>query len=219
MNALATLRDLFAPVPWIKEFRVVQETDLQFTVHCVTDGNCCLDDLRALVNEGVPSLAALVEPRIVPQLSPTGAGPDGDPEDGVPAIRDAAVLPGLAELPRTLPETLRRAARNGQTDAIVHLASDGGEKHQSFGELLAEAEGVCGGLLRSGLKAGDSAILLLERQHRSAAGFLGMLACGNPAGDCADSAGVQRGEPRTRTALSRVEAARRAAPHYQRRID
>lgn len=218
MNALATLRDLFARVPWIKEFRVAQETDLQFTVHCVTDGNCCLDDLHALLNEGVPSLAALVEPRIVPELSPTGAGPDGDPEDGVPAIRDAAVLPGLAELPRTLPETLRRAARNGQADAIVHLAPDGGEKHQSFGDLLAEAEGVCGGLLRYGLKAGDSDSVA-RRQHGGAAGFLGMLACGNPAGDCADSADVQRGEPQTGTALSRVDAARRAAAHHQHRID
>ena len=178
MNALATLRDLFAPVPWIKEFRVVQEADSQFTVHCVTDGNYCLDDLRALLNEGVPSLAALVEPRIVPELSPTGAGPDGDPEDGVQAIRDAAVLSGLAELPRTLPETLRRAAQNGRADAIVHLAPDGGEKHQSFADLLAEAEGVCGGLLRSGLKAGDSAILLLDDSTEVLPAFWGCLFAG-----------------------------------------
>jgi acyl transferase domain-containing protein/acyl-CoA synthetase (AMP-forming)/AMP-acid ligase II/acyl carrier protein len=178
MNALATLHDVFAPVPWIRKFRVVQETDSQFTVDCVTDGNHCLDDLRALLYECVPSLAGRVEPRIVPELSPTGLGPGGVSKEGIQAIRDAITLPGVAELPRTLPQTLRRAAQNGRADAIVHLAPDGGEKHQSFADLLAEAEGVCGGLLRSGLKAGDSTILLLNDSTEVLPAFWGCLLAG-----------------------------------------
>jgi hypothetical protein len=74
MNALATLHDVLAPVPWIKKFRVVQETDSPITVDCVTDGNHRLDELRALLHERVPSLAGRVEPRIVPELPSTGTG-------------------------------------------------------------------------------------------------------------------------------------------------
>jgi acyl transferase domain-containing protein/acyl-CoA synthetase (AMP-forming)/AMP-acid ligase II/acyl carrier protein len=178
MNDLATLHALFAPVPWINDFRVVQESDARFTVHCVTDEDCCIDDLRALLNESAPNLAARVEPRIVPELSPTVAAPDGAAKDGVPAIRDAAAVPGLAELPRTLPETLRRAAQNAQAGAIVHLAPDGAEKRQSFADLLAEAEAVCGGLLRFGLKAGDSALLLLDDSAEVLPAFWGCLLAG-----------------------------------------
>ncbi len=178
MNDLATLHALFAPVPWINDFRVVQESDARFTVHCVTDEHCCLDDLRALLNESAPNLAARVEPRIVPELSLSKLGPDAAREDGVRAIRDAAALPGLAELPRTLPETLRRAAQNAQAGTIVHLAPDGGEKRQSFADLLAEAEAVSGGLLRSGLKAGDSAILLLDDSAEVLPAFWGCLLAG-----------------------------------------
>jgi acyl transferase domain-containing protein/acyl-CoA synthetase (AMP-forming)/AMP-acid ligase II/acyl carrier protein len=60
----------------------------------------------------------------------------------------------------------------------VHLAPHGGEKHQSFADLLAEAEGVCGGLLRSGLKAGDSAILLLNDSTEVLPAFWGCLLAG-----------------------------------------
>ncbi len=132
-----------------------------------------------LLNECVPSLAGRVEARIVPELPPTGAGPGGASKEGIQAIRDAVVLPGAAELPRTLPESLRRAAQNGRADAIIHLTPDGGEKHQSFADLLAEAEGVCGGLLRPGLKAGDSTILLLNDSTEVLPAFWGCLLAGS----------------------------------------
>ena len=177
MSALATLHALFAQVPWIKKFRVVEKPDARFVVHCVTDGNLCVDNLRALLVEGAPNLAARVETLIVPELSPAAVGPDAAPAGGIPAFQSADA-PDFSQLPHTLPEALRRAARNEQAGAIVHLEPDGGEKRQTFAELLVEAAAVCGGLLRSGLKPGDSAVLLLERSAEVLPAFWGCLLAG-----------------------------------------
>jgi acyl-CoA synthetase (AMP-forming)/AMP-acid ligase II len=178
MNDLATLRALFAPVPWIKNFQVLQKADAGFTVHCVTDGTCSVDDLRGLLNERAPSLALRVEARIVPELSPTSVGSDAVPSGSIPAIRVTALVPGLSELPQTLPEALRRAAQNEQAGTIVHLHPDGGEHTQTLAKLFAEAAAVCGGLLRLGLKSGDSAVLLLERSAEVLPAFWGCLLAG-----------------------------------------
>jgi acyl transferase domain-containing protein/acyl-CoA synthetase (AMP-forming)/AMP-acid ligase II/acyl carrier protein len=178
MNDLGTLQALFAPVPWIKKFQVLQEADAGFTVHCVTDGTCSVDDLRGLLNESVPSLAPRVEARIVPELSPASVGPEPVSSGPIPAIRIAAAVPGLSELPQTLPEALRRAAQNKEAGAIVHLRAGGGEKRQTIAELLEEAAAVCGGLLRFGLQSGDSAVLLLERSAEVLPAFWGCLLAG-----------------------------------------
>jgi acyl transferase domain-containing protein/acyl-CoA synthetase (AMP-forming)/AMP-acid ligase II/acyl carrier protein len=178
MNALATLRELFAPIPWIKKFQVLEKTDAGFTVDCVIDGPCSLFDLRELLNEGAPTLAARVEARIVPELSLESAETDAVLSASIPAICVAEAVPGLSELPRTLPEALRRAAQDEVAGAIVHLEADGSEHSQTLAELFAEAAAVCGGLLRLGLKSGDSAVLLLERSAEVLPAFWGCLLAG-----------------------------------------
>ena len=95
-----------------------------------------------------------------------------------PAFFGTDRVPGLLDLPRTLPEVLRRAAQNDHGGAIVHLTDSAHAKVETFAELLAEAEAICGGLLRSGLKPGDRAILLLETSAETLPAFWGCLLAG-----------------------------------------
>ena len=73
---------------------------------------------------------------------------------------------------------LRRAAQDDHGGAIVHLTDSAHEKVVTFAELLAEAEAICGGMLRSGLKPGDRAILLLETSAETLPAFWGCLLAG-----------------------------------------
>ena len=178
MNSLPALHSLLATVPWIKEFRVVKTTNFRSTVHFVVDGNYSAEDIGALLRERAPRLAAGIEPLVVTELAQTPGGPDANPAGGLVAMCGTEVVPGLSELPRTLPEALRRAAQNGQIGAIAHLEADGHAKFQTFAGLLAEAEAVCGGLLRSGFKRGDRAILLPNGSAEALPAFWGCVLAG-----------------------------------------
>jgi acyl transferase domain-containing protein/acyl-CoA synthetase (AMP-forming)/AMP-acid ligase II/acyl carrier protein len=173
MSDLEMLNALCASVPWIKRFKVEAETDNGFRVDCVTDGIGSVDDLRGLLSESAPKLASRVKARIVGDLSSSAQR-----SNDVPAIRGGGVAPGLAELPQTLPEALQRAAQNKRAGAIVHLEADGAEHQQTPAQLLAEAAAVCGGLRRQGLRAGDNAVLLLERSAEVLPAFWGCLLAG-----------------------------------------
>jgi acyl transferase domain-containing protein/acyl-CoA synthetase (AMP-forming)/AMP-acid ligase II/acyl carrier protein len=94
------------------------------------------------------------------------------------ALNVAADPPGLSDLPASLPDALRRAAQSQAAPAIVHVDASGAEKRQSFADLLADASAVCGGLAAAGLKAGDSAILLLEKSTELLPAFWGCLLAG-----------------------------------------
>ncbi len=178
MNSLPALHSLLATVPWIKEFRVVKTTNFRSTVHFVVDGNYSAEDIGALIARTRTALAAGIEPLVVTELAQTPGGPDANPAGGLVAMCGTEVVPGLSELPRTLPEALRRAAQNGQIGAIAHLEADGHAKFQTFAGLLAEAEAVCGGLLRSGFKRGDRAILLPNGSAEALPAFWGCVLAG-----------------------------------------
>lgn len=94
------------------------------------------------------------------------------------ALNVAADPPDLRELPQSLPAALRRAAQRDATPVLVHVGPGGREKRQSFAGLLAEAAAVCGGLAASGQRAGNSAILLLEKSDELLPAFWGCLLAG-----------------------------------------
>ena len=207
MNALATLHELFAPVPWIKEFRVVKRPIHDSRSIVSPTEIVPLDDLRALLKRrcAQPCRAGRAADRsgAVADRSWTGVLLR---EAAFRQSAGAAVLPGLSELPRTLPDTLRRAAQNGQAGTIVHLAA---RRWRKTPVVRRPARGSRGGVRRSiavRIESGDSAILLLDGSAEVLPAFWGCLLAGITAGDCADSADVHRREPRTGTALSRVEA-------------
>jgi myxalamid-type polyketide synthase MxaB len=94
------------------------------------------------------------------------------------ALCGTDVVPGLSGLPPTLPEVLRRAAADAQAGPIVHLDGRGHARTQTLAALLADAEAVAGGLSRLELKAGDSAILLLDSSADVLPAFWGCILTG-----------------------------------------
>ncbi len=77
-----------------------------------------------------------------------------------PALCHGGPLPEEPDGPATLPDLLRRAPAD---TAIIHVAADGTERASTYGALLEAAQRVLGRLRRSGLDAGDTVILQLER--------------------------------------------------------
>jgi acyl-CoA synthetase (AMP-forming)/AMP-acid ligase II/acyl carrier protein len=177
MDPSATLLSLFASAAWIRAFEVLPGSDGRWTVRCVVEADRSVDDLRGLLNERAANLAEQVDVRIVTSLSTTPDAAMSDAPAPSPALAHcpAVALPGLAELPQTLPDALRRAAQNDSAQSLVHVRADGSEKWQNFGDLLGEASAVCGGLAKLGLKPGDSALLLLDRSADVLPAFWGCL--------------------------------------------
>src|SRR5580704_5994492 len=177
MDSLTALSSLLASIPWIKDFRVVRETDSHSTIQFVVDGSHSAEEIAALLRDRAPRLAAGIEPLVVPHLAPQPAGTVTE-SAGPVAMCGTDVVPGLSELPRTLPEALRRAAQSELVAAITHVEADGSAKSQTFADLLAEAEAVCGGLLQSGCQRGDRAIILPNGSAEALPAFWGCLLAG-----------------------------------------
>ena len=177
MDPSATLLSLFASAAWIRAFEVLPGSDGRWTVRCVVEADRSADDLRGLLNERAANLAEQVDVRIVTSLSTTPDAAMSDAPAPSPALAHcpAVALPGLAELPQTLPDALRRAAKDDSAQSLVHVRADGSEKWQTFADLLGEASAVCGGLAKLGLKPGDSALLLLDRSADVLPAFWGCL--------------------------------------------
>ena len=94
------------------------------------------------------------------------------------AVNIAVDPSDFAQLPARLPDALQQAAKRDPAAAIIHVQPGGHEKRQTLTELLTEAAAVCGGLASRGLKAGDNAILLLERSSELLPAFWGCLLAG-----------------------------------------
>ena len=73
--------------------------------------------------------------------------------------------------PRTLSEALLRAARDFPDQGILLLQNDASETFLSYPELLQQARSILTGLRARGLKAGDRAILQLDRLADHFPGF------------------------------------------------
>ncbi len=177
MDPSATLHFLFSSTAWIRAFEVLPGLDGRWTACCLIEADRSAEELRALLNEHAANIAALVDVRPVTSLSATlGAATSTAPAASPALAHSPAVsLPGLAELPQTLPDALRRAAKNDSAQNLVHVRADGREKWQTFADLLGEASAVCGGLAKLGLKPGDSALLLLDRSADVLPAFWGCL--------------------------------------------
>ncbi len=163
------MQSLFASTEWIRAFEVVPQSQGRWTARCVLEADRSVDDVSALVRERAASLAGQVDVEIVASLSKIALAKI--------ALAQClpAPLPGLAELPRTLPAALRRAAKDESAQSLVHVRADGSEKWQTFADLLEEASAVCGGLAKLGLKPGDAALLLLDRSAAVLPAFWGCL--------------------------------------------
>lgn len=76
------------------------------------------------------------------------------------AIRHGGPIPEIAGSARVLSELLLAAARD---TAIIFIDAEGGERVESYGFLLDEAQRLLGGLRQRGLKPGAQVLLQLER--------------------------------------------------------
>ncbi|MGK5637209.1 SDR family NAD(P)-dependent oxidoreductase [Streptomyces sp. URMC 126] len=129
---------------------------------------------RELTASGGPAVAVLVEeaapepeervhvPLPTPEdpREPAGDGEEPRPaapaDGGRPAV--AAGPPAVTPSVRTLPEALRRAARENR-GGIVIVDRRGAEQELSYPDLAADAARVLGGLRAIGLRPGDRAVL------------------------------------------------------------
>ncbi len=71
------------------------------------------------------------------------------------AISHGGELERAEQLPRSLGESLERAAREHPDHGLRTIGVDGSEQFLSYPELLASADRILGGLRRAGLRAGD----------------------------------------------------------------
>jgi acyl-CoA synthetase (AMP-forming)/AMP-acid ligase II len=67
----------------------------------------------------------------------------------------------------TLPDFLRRVAAEFPDLGVHYIAEDGSEQLQTYQELLQEAESFAYGLLSSGMKAGNFAIIATEKNRET----------------------------------------------------
>ena len=95
-----------------------------------------------------------------------------------PALCHGAVLPVPEASPRTLLESLERAALSTSGAHITYLLEDGSLAQQSFAELLAESRRIAVGLRQAGVTAGNSVLLQLPRPEQLLPAFWGCLLLG-----------------------------------------
>lgn len=107
-------------------------------------------------------VAGRTEP--APEAVPSAVRAEGATA-AVPAVSHGDQLRALPGSPRTLLDTLRRAAERSSDRSLRYVHHNLALETQSYAELLADAERVLGGLRRIGLVPGDRVILQLG-QHR-----------------------------------------------------
>lgn len=78
----------------------------------------------------------------------------------------------------TLPDFLRRAAREYPNLGIYYVKEDGTTDRQLYPELLKEAESLTFGLQQSGYKAGDKAIIATESNRETINSLWACFLCG-----------------------------------------
>jgi len=90
-----------------------------------------------------------------------GAGPAA-----AAALIDGGDLPDDPAAPRTLQEALGRAAASAAPGVgTTYLLPDGRESHQSYSELLHDAQRVLAGLRAAGLRPGDPVLFQFEKNR------------------------------------------------------
>ncbi|MFJ9106246.1 SDR family NAD(P)-dependent oxidoreductase [Streptomyces sp. NPDC102405] len=102
-------------------------------------------------------------------LPPPAHKPAGDGKTVAAAISDGGPLPELDV--QNLAEALHRAANVSAPGEVIHLDADGRETHQSYPELLHEAQCVLRGLRSRGLHPGDPVIFQFARNPEFLAAF------------------------------------------------
>ncbi|MBZ4324460.1 AMP-binding protein, partial [Streptomyces huiliensis] len=117
--------------------------------------------VAVLVEEAAPEPEERVHVPLPTAEDPRGPGeetphPSAPADGGRPAV--AAGPPAVTPSVRTLPEALRRAAREDR-GGIVIVDRHGAERELSYAELAEDAARVLGGLRALGLRPGDRAIL------------------------------------------------------------
>ncbi|HWK11078.1 MAG TPA: SDR family NAD(P)-dependent oxidoreductase, partial [Vicinamibacterales bacterium] len=78
-----------------------------------------------------------------------------------PAMVDNPPLEVPLSAPRTLAEALQRAAETRQASGVTYVSAEGSERHQTYAELLVDAQRVLGGLRARGLRNGQPVLLQL----------------------------------------------------------
>ena len=89
------------------------------------------------------------------------------------AMSDGGVLSMAADAPKTLLETLQRAAKKHSGQGLTYINLDGSEYSQSYEDLLEDAQRILGGLMKLGLKPQDKVIFQLEHNQDFIAAFWG----------------------------------------------
>ena len=97
--------------------------------------------------------------------------------NGRPSVSEGEPLRRAKDEPATLGEALVRAAR-GAVDAVdsvdagvLYIEDDGSESFQSYGDVLADAEGMLSGLRGLGLVPGDPVMFQLEQNAQFVTAF------------------------------------------------
>jgi acyl-CoA synthetase (AMP-forming)/AMP-acid ligase II len=99
-------------------------------------------------------------------------------EEGRPALSEGGTLELEEWEPKTLPQALRRVVREAPQRGMVYVDADGGERRQSYAQLLEDAQHVLGGLRAQGVKAGDKVIMQVEDNRDFLVVFWGCVLCG-----------------------------------------
>lgn len=122
-------------------------------------------------------LPAIALPESQPEVESLAVEDEDESEDTDKplAIADGGPLVEAPDAPQTLAAILARAAREITGEAIVYLEQDGSESAQSYGDLLADAERILGGLRSRGFQPGAKVILQCKRNSDLIPAFWGCL--------------------------------------------
>ncbi|NET16824.1 MAG: AMP-binding protein, partial [Okeania sp. SIO1H6] len=93
----------------------------------------------------------------------------------VRAMSNGGLLKISADAPKTLAETLQRAAKQYSQQGITYIDLDGSESTQYYENLLQEAQQILSGLRKLGFKPQDKVIFQLERNQDFIAAFWGCI--------------------------------------------
>jgi len=94
------------------------------------------------------------------------------------AIAHGAALRPDPGRPRTLLETLARAAKDSPAHGITYIGRDGDVQVQRYPELLADAARIAAGLGAIGVRAGDRVLFQFDRNHDFIPAFWGCVVGG-----------------------------------------
>ncbi|MDB4977242.1 MAG: AMP-dependent synthetase and ligase, partial [Myxococcaceae bacterium] len=91
------------------------------------------------------------------------------------SLCESPALEAKADEPRTLPESLARAAARADANRLLFVEDDGSESALTPGELWQEAHSIMAGLRSAGLLAGDFVLLPVVRPRDVLPAFWGCL--------------------------------------------